>query len=112
MPFSHWPKVVALALLPMAAFAQQAREPSPSDPNAPVPAPGYLSAFSTYQPAGKEQSTPDAVWFAANEQVSGQDAHAGHEGGMAMPGKTSAAAPVNPGAAHAGADAHHGSHHH
>jgi hypothetical protein len=112
MSFSRWPRLAALALLPMAAIAQQAQELRPTDPNAPVPALGYVSAFKTEQAAPEEQAAPDTLWRAANEEVANQDAQAGHGNAMAMPGKSDAAVTANPSASRAGADAKHGSHHH
>jgi hypothetical protein len=51
MSFPNKPRVAARELLPAAAFAQQAQESSPTDPNAPVLASGYVSAFKDYRPS-------------------------------------------------------------
>jgi hypothetical protein len=110
MSFSSWFKVAALALLPLAAIAQQVREADPSDPNAPVPAPGYVSVFKAYRAAADGQTSPDEVWRAANGEVAHRDPHAGHGAGMAGMNDTPAAA--GPGASRPGSDAGHSSHHH
>ena len=83
MSFLYWPTVATLALLPAAAIAQQAQQAGPTDAHAPVPASSYVSAFENYQTATDNQSSPDAVWRAANEEVGRSDPHAGHG---AMPG--------------------------
>lgn len=108
MSLSYWSGVAALALLPLAAMAQQGRPAGPADPDAPVPAPTYLSVFTQYQPATEPRATPDQAWRTANEAVAGRDAHAGHGPMPATPvgdAVPSSAAPADP---HAG----HGSHHH
>lgn len=93
MSFSLRSGVVALALLPAAAFARQ----GPADANAPVPAPVYISAFAGYRPASDEQAAPDQVWRRANEEAGNADAHA-------MPAAPAETRQPDP---HAG----HGSHH-
>ena len=108
MSFTHWSKVAALALLPLAALAQQAPQTGPADPDAPVPASRYVSAFSDYRAAADEQGSPDETWRAANQAVAGQDAHAAHgtsQAGAPAAAPLAAPAPADP---HAG----HGSHHH
>jgi len=83
MSFLYWPKVAVLALLPVAAIAQQVRPANPADANAAVREAGYVSAFGKYRIAVDDQETPDRAWRAANEEVGRSDPHAGH---MAMPG--------------------------
>lgn len=111
MSFFHWSGVAALALLPLAAMAQQARQTGPADPNAPVPASRYVSAFRDYRAVGDEQGSPDQAWRTANEAVADQGAHAGH--GAPKAGAPAAAPPATPAptatpAPHAG----HGGHRH
>lgn len=108
MSFFHWPGAAALALLPLAAMAQQAPQSGPADPDAPVPAMRYVSAFKDYRAAGDEQGSPDEAWRTANEAVADQGAHAGH--GTAKAGAPAAAPPATPApsAPHAG----HGGHRH
>ena len=50
-----------------------------SDASAAVPPPKYQSAYADYKPAVEPQITPDKVWIAANQEVSGQSAHGSHE---------------------------------
>jgi len=108
MSFFHWPVVAALALLPLAALAQQAPQTGPADPDAPVPASRYVSAFSDYRAASDEQGSPDETWRTANQAVAGQDTHAGHGASQTdAPAAAPLAAP-----APAGPNAGHGSHHH
>lgn len=98
-------RVAALALLPAAALAQQLRQPDPVDPGIAVPAPGYVSAFENVRSSSADQAAPDIVWRAANDALVKEDAHAGHGGGMTMPGMPNEAATPHPAA-------RHGSHHH
>jgi hypothetical protein len=102
MSFSFWPKAAALALLPVAALAEQGQAVDPADANAPVPASVYVSAFADYRPSPDKQASPDAVWRAANEEFGRSDLHAGP---VPMP------AAQQPGAVapdpHAGHRAHH-----
>ena len=83
MSFSYWIAVATVAFLPLAATAQQFQQPSPSDANATVPAVGYVSAFDNYRAMPEEKTSPDQVWRAANQEITGQDMHGGH---IAMPG--------------------------
>ena len=83
MSFLNWSKVAMLALLPVAAIAQQVQAANPADANAAVPEAGYVSAFANYRIAADDQQTPDRAWRGANEEVGRSDPHAGH---MAMPG--------------------------
>jgi hypothetical protein len=108
-PF-YWPGIAALALLPLAAIAQQGKQAGPADPDAPVPASEYISAFRNYRPATDAQATPDQTWRTANEAVAGKDAHAGHGPMPASPAEQAVRAPAEPAPAapHAG----HGGHHH
>ena len=110
MSFSYWSKVATLALLPLAAIAQQVQQAGPTDPNVPVPASEYISVFKTYRSTADEQVSPDEAWRAANAAIANQDPHAGH---MAMPntppqpdaskvGPSSVAAPADPHAGHGG----------
>jgi hypothetical protein len=59
MSLSYWSRVAALALLPLAAMAQQGKEASPADPDAPVLASEYISVFRNYRAAPDAQPTPD-----------------------------------------------------
>jgi hypothetical protein len=94
MSFSHWILVAVVALLPLTATAQQSQQPGPADANATVPAISYVSAFENYRATPEEKATPDQLWRAANEEIVRDDPHAGHGGGMAMPGmKPEAVAP-------------------
>jgi hypothetical protein len=106
MSFPFWPKAAALALLPVAALAQQGQQAGPADANAPVPASGYVSAFTHYRTVTDNQASPDAVWRAANEELGRSGAEPGH---MAMPGmqtqpaqQQSPSAQPDPHAGHAG----------
>ena len=94
MSFSIRCRAAALALLPAAAFARQGQPAGPTDANAPVPPPVYVSAFTAYQPAADGQETPDQIWRRANEEFGKADDHA-------MPAET----------AHPDPHAGHGSHH-
>jgi hypothetical protein len=78
MSFSNCISVAALALLPLAATAQQTQQkPDPAAANASVPAPAYTSAFRNYRAAGDEPAAPDKLWRAANDAVQNRDGHAG-----------------------------------
>lgn len=107
MSLSYWRGAAVLALLPLAATAQQGEPAGPADPNAPVPAAQYISVFRNYRAAPDAQSTPDQAWRAANEAVAGRDAHAGHgpmpasAAGNAVPAPATPA-PANPHAGHGG----------
>lgn len=107
MSFSYWPKVAALALLPAAAIAQQVQQAGPTDANAPVPASSYVSAFENYRTATDNQSSPDAVWRAANEEVGRSDPHAGHS---ATPGMNAQPAALQSNATQPDPHAGHGGH--
>jgi hypothetical protein len=108
MSFSNWVSVAALALLPLAATAQQAvqQQPDPADGSASVPASTYVSAFKNYQAAASAEATPDKLWRTANEEVQTEDSHAG----PAMPsGQGTQRQPqteVQKAAPHAGHDGH------
>ena len=86
MSFSHWIMVVAVALLPLAATAQQGQQPSPADVNAAVAETSYVSSFKNYITTPEESTSPDQVWRAANEEVGRSDPHAGHGSHGAMTG--------------------------
>jgi hypothetical protein len=95
MSFSPWVAVAALALLPLAATAQQTQQQlDPADANASVPASGYVSAFKNYRAAVDEKAPPDEVWRAANEEVQSDGEHSGSMQG-AGPGNASPAAKAN-----------------
>jgi len=108
MPFPNWSVAAVLALLPLAATAQQPQQADPANPDAPVPAMGYVSAFSNYSTLADEQISPEKAWRAANEEVQGKDGHSGH---MLMSG--TGAESHAPKAETPQPDAHagHGSHH-
>lgn len=109
MSLSYWSRVAVLALLPLAAMAQPGRQPSPSDPDAPVPASDYVSVFSTYRAASDAPPTPDQAWRTANDAVAGKDVHAGHGLMPASPAANAVRAPAGPAPAdpHAGHSGHH-----
>ena len=88
MSFSPWPRAAVLALLPLAAIAQQT--PDATDANAPVAPSAYVSAYANYRPSADQKSTPDQVWRAANEAVQEQDVHAAHAGMKPMEAATRA----------------------
>lgn len=69
MSCSFLPGVAALALLPLAALAQQGRQAHPADAGAAVPATTYHSAFTDYQAAAADEASPDQVWRMANQAV-------------------------------------------
>lgn len=106
MSFSHWISVAALAVLPLAATAQQPqRQPNPADANAFVPTSTYVSAFKNHHAGTDELASPDKLWRAANEEVQTEGGHAGYEMPSA-PGRQSQPQPATPKAApHAGHDA-------
>lgn len=91
--------VGVLASMPLFAIAQEAlQQTNPVDPNAPVPASAYESAFKNYSPAKRdEQASPDKAWRAANDQVAKSDAHAGHsaEPVASVPATPAPASPVD-----------------
>lgn len=78
--------------------------PDPSNPDVPVPAMPYLSAFEKYQPAVPVQMRPDKVWLAQDKPVAGSPGHGAMnmdmdmKNEMQMPGKQ----PMQP------MDMHHG----
>lgn len=107
MSFSLRLTIAGLALLPLAALAQQIQQqPDPADAHAAVPAPGYTSAFNNYRPATDQATTPDKHWRAANDEVQNTAGHAGHMTGAGS--SDTASAPKAD--AHAGHehDSHHG----
>lgn len=83
MSVSHSILVAVVAVLPLAATAQQSRPADPANANATVSATGYVSAFANYRATPAENATPDQLWRAANEEITSQDMHGGH---MGMPG--------------------------
>ena len=68
MSFPNWIKIAALAMLPLAAAAQD-----PSDAKSAVPPSGYVSAFKNYHPAAIEKASPDELWRAANADLQARD---------------------------------------
>jgi hypothetical protein len=112
MSLSYWSGVATLALLPLAAIAQQGRHAGPADPDAPVPASEYISVFKNYRPATDAQAPPHQTWRAANEAVAGKDAHAGHGLMPASRAQEAVPAPSAPEAAPADPHAGHSGHHH
>jgi hypothetical protein len=90
MSFSYWITVAVVALMPLAASAQQSGHSNPAEANVPIPTPGYVSAFEGYRTTPDEQVSPDKAWRAANEAVKSDDAHAGHGSMPAMGAATSA----------------------
>jgi len=105
MSFSFRPiaaALAALALLPLAALAQQGRQANPGDADAPVPATAYVSAFANYRAAADEEATPDQVWRIANQEVADAEAHSM----QTPPPATDRPAPPRPDP-HAGHGAHH-----
>jgi hypothetical protein len=108
--------LLATALLPAAAIAQQAL-PDAADPNAATTAPVYVSAFSDYRAAADTSAAPDAVWRDANAQLVNATGHSGH-GSMDMAGTqphapaSAASAAAATSNAHPSPHADHGSHHH
>jgi hypothetical protein len=117
MSFSHWITVAVVALMPLAATAQQSQpsqQSNPAEADVPVPAAGYVSAFEGYGSTPEEQVSPDRIWRAANEAVKSGDAHAGHGSMPATGAATDAPETGNPavGAPEAGAerDPHAGHH--
>ena len=77
MSFLHWITVAAVAILPLAATAQQ-QQLDPSDANATVPASGYVSAFTNYQPGADEKTAPNKLWRAANADLQAKDGQGVH----------------------------------
>ncbi|MDB5853398.1 MAG: hypothetical protein JWR22_1439 [Herminiimonas sp.] len=108
MSFSNWVSVAALALLPLAATAQQPeqQQPDPSDGSASVPASTYVSAFKNYQAAASAEATPDKLWRAANEDVQTDTGHAGHAKASAQEVQRQPQADVPKAAPHAGHSGH------
>lgn len=93
MSFSHRLAVAALALLPLAATAQQKHQQlNPADANVAVPASAYESAFKSYQAAADEQESPDKVWRDANDAMQSLGGHAGHAKEPATSNPSSASA--------------------
>lgn len=90
MFFSYSFVVGVLALMPLAATAQQTQQPHPADANAAVPAFGYTSAFNNYRSTPEGQDAPDKVWRFANKEMERLGGHAGH---MKDTGSTTVASP-------------------
>ena len=84
MSFQYWIAVAALAMLPLAASAQQ-QQWDPADANATVPASGYLSAFKNYRPGAEEKASPDELWRAANADLQVKDGPGIHVKDSASP---------------------------
>jgi hypothetical protein len=79
MSSKQWLAVAAWVFLPLAASAQQKHpESNPLDPDAPVSAIRYESAFKNIRASTDESESPDKVWRAANEQMGKLAGHAGH----------------------------------
>lgn len=102
--------LMAAALLPAAAIAQQAL-PDAADPNAATTAPAYVSAFSGYRDPADPSAAPDTVWRDANARLVERTGHAGH-GGTDLPGTALHAPAAAAGNVHPSPHAAHGSHHH
>jgi hypothetical protein len=66
--------VCAVLLGPLAAFAQTAARPDPSDPRLSAPPPAAESAFAGYRSFRDE---PLAPWREVNDEVSRVGGHAG-----------------------------------
>lgn len=110
MKFSYWSIAAALAMLPAAAIAQQSQQVGPTDANAPVPEPGYVSVFENYRSASEDQVSPVEVWRAANEEVARSAPHAGHGKPMTMPSMGASPDAQKPGSAQPDPHAGHGTH--
>lgn len=80
MSLSHWLAFAVSAVLPLLATAQTQ---DPTDANAAVPAPAYVSAFRGYRTAADEQESPDNAWRSANDTVARLNGHVGHMQGAA-----------------------------
>lgn len=72
---------VLLAASAGALAQQSARPPSPSDPDAPVPALAYDSAMSGHARwSGEAAVSPDKAWRQANAVVAGESGDGGDAG--------------------------------
>lgn len=107
MKFSYWSIAAALAMLPAAAIAQQSQQVGPTDANAPVPGPGYVSVFENYRSASEDQVSPVEVWRAANEEVARSAPHAGS---ASMPGMQAQPTAQQSDSAQSDSHAGHGKH--
>ena len=95
---------VLLAASAVAQARQSARPPSPSDPDAPVPALAYNSALSGHvRWSGEAAVSPDKAWRRANAVVAGdggeagagkQPGHGGHADAPATQPAPASAAPA------------------
>lgn len=89
----HLSRYVMMAMLPCALNAAAAPVlAQASDPQAPVPAPVYVSAFAGYHAAPEHKDTPDTLWRQVNQEVAGAGGHMAHMEPMAAP--TADPAPV------------------
>ena len=78
MSTKQWLAVAALALLPIAASAQQEQARyNPSDANAPVKSAPYESAFNGFRAASDNQESADKVWRTPNDEMGKLGGHAG-----------------------------------
>lgn len=79
MRCTHCLTIGMLALLPLAAIAQQPpQKPDPMAKTAAAPALTYVSAFRNDRDATDEELTPDKAWRAANDEVARLGGHGGH----------------------------------
>ena len=79
MQKKQWLASTCLALMPLAVIGQPQRaEANPLDARVAVPAPRYESAFQSYRSVSDDDTTPDTVWRAINDQVKELGGHAGH----------------------------------
>ena len=72
--FNNTVLCLAVAVMPVLAFAQQKPRSDPADAAAPVPAMSYDSAFKNYIP---DREIKPAGWKEVNEEVSRIGGHAG-----------------------------------
>lgn len=79
MQKKQWLASACLALMPLAVIGQpQHAETHPADARIDVPAPRYESVFQAYRSVSDDDTTPDTVWRAINDQVREIGGHAGH----------------------------------
>lgn len=78
MSIKQWLSVGALALMPLAASAQQKPDPNPLDPFTPTSVVPYQSAFSAFRSLKDDGPSPDKVWRTANEEMRRLGGHVGH----------------------------------
>jgi len=86
MTLKLWLAAGVLTSLSFGAIAQQAAQtPDPLDANAAVPASTYESAFKNYQDVAENQTSPDKIWRAANDEMARLGGHAGHMESETLP---------------------------